>query len=76
MRLADLFSDGWAPKDAPLQQAIPRSKLVNEVSAECCGLEETLADLPPQILQSGHAIDIFPAEASKRDVVAKLRQSV
>jgi len=75
LHLADLFRDGWTPKDAPLQLAIPRIMLVNEERG-ALWLEEALADLPLQILQSGHAIDIFPAEASKRNVVIKLRQSL
>lgn len=73
--MADLFLNGWTPRDAPLQLAIPRANLVNEERG-VLWLEEVLTDLPLQILQSGHAIDIFPAEASKRDVVARLRLSL
>jgi hydroxymethylpyrimidine pyrophosphatase-like HAD family hydrolase len=72
LHLIDFFRDGWTPKDAPLQLAIPRAKLVDEARG-VLWLEEALADLPLRILQSGHAVDIFPAEASKRDVVTKLR---
>jgi hypothetical protein len=75
LRLTGFFRDGWMPKDAPVQLAIPRAELVND-ERSALWLEETLADLPLRILQSGHAIDIFPAETSKRDVVAKLRQSL
>jgi hypothetical protein len=72
MILADFFRDGWTPKEAPLQLAIPRAKLVDEEKG-LLWLHEALADLPLRALQSGHAIDVFPAWASKRDVVARIR---
>lgn len=70
--LAGLFRDGWVPKEAPLQLAVPRDKLLDE-DRGILWLEEAISDLPLQILQSGHAVDIFPVAASKRDVVAKVQ---
>jgi hydroxymethylpyrimidine pyrophosphatase-like HAD family hydrolase len=75
VKLAGLFRDGWEPKDAPVQLAIPRDKFVEEDKG-LLWLEEALSDLPLQILQSGHAIDVFPANASKRDVVSSIRRGL
>ena len=75
LSLAGLFRDGWVPKEAPVQLAVPRNKLCDE-DRGLLWLEEALADLPLQILQSGHAVDIFPITASKRDVVLKMRSAL
>jgi hydroxymethylpyrimidine pyrophosphatase-like HAD family hydrolase len=75
MSLAGLFRNDWAPKDHGLQLTIDKARLSDEFKGTMWMIE-ALADLNVQILQSGHSIDIFPRWASKRDVVARLRESI
>ena len=71
--LDNFFHGHWVPKEAMLQLTIPRAKLVEE--GRCVSwLYEGLADLPLRILRSGHSVDVFPAWASKRDVVGQIRK--
>lgn len=70
-----LFKADWVPKPSPLQLAIPRTALLDEDRGLSL-LSRLLHDLPVRILQSAHAIDVFPLWASKRAVVARVRNQL